>query len=136
MARHKSVSVSCWQHNPIPSNLLHFPLAVLSTRQHPQNAWYVFCQISTSKSRLPTVGFQEDTETATTDVNGSQFSGSRLPIPPKHLPHPFQLLSPDYQLSRAMEYFEKGEELIDEIAANPEWRSRPEFRFLVNDIGR
>ena len=63
------------------------------------------------------------------------FTG-RLPIPPKHVPHPFELLSADYQLARAMEYFKQGEDLIDEIGESPEWRSKPEYAFLVHDIGR
>ena len=35
-----------------------------------------------------------------------------------------------------MEYFKQGEDLIDEIGESPEWRSKPEYAFLVHDIGR
>ncbi|KAI0709592.1 hypothetical protein C8T65DRAFT_739951 [Cerioporus squamosus] len=72
-------------------------------------------------------------------VKGSSLagpSGCKLPIPPKRRPHPLELLSPDYQLARAIQYFEMGERLVDQIGESPEWRASPEYAALVNDIGR
>ena len=53
---------------------------------------------------------------------------------PKRLPHPFELLSRNYQLARAMEYFEMGEQLIDEIGEDPAWRNKQDYEDLVHGI--
>ncbi|TFK92757.1 hypothetical protein K466DRAFT_562131 [Polyporus arcularius HHB13444] len=75
----------------------------------------------------------EDSELA---EQGSRFIGRRMPILPKRLPHPLDLLSPDYQLARAMDYFEQAQRLVDEVGEDPDWRNRQEFADLVYDIGK
>ncbi len=89
--------------------------------------------LSTFRCYLPTMELQEDSELA---EQGSRFIGRRMPILPKRLPHPLDLLSPDYQLARAMDYFEQAQRLVDEVGEDPDWRNRQEFADLVYDIGK
>ena len=84
-------------------------------------------------SSVLTMKLQESSVQAS-DLKVSQFLGCRLPKMPKRLPHPFELLSRNYQLARAMEYFEMGERLIDEIGEDPAWRNKQDYEDLVHGI--